>query len=90
MTFGIDAHYKSDYYAPSYNPVLQQFYLQDDFLVPAYIVADAFLEFQIEHFSLFIKFEHVNQRKSLGYFTFPHYIGQPRVLDFGVRWQFFD
>ena len=90
MTFGIDAHYKSDYYAPSYNPVLQQFYLQDDFLVPAYVVADAFLEFQIEHFSLFIKFEHVNQRKSLGYFTFPHYIGQPRVLDFGVRWQFFD
>ena len=90
MTFGIDAHYKSDYYAPSYNPVLQQFYLQDDFLVPAYLVADAFLEFQIEHFSLFIKFEHINQRKSTGYFTFPHYIGQPRVLDFGVRWQFFD
>ena len=90
ITFGVDAHYKSDYYAPGYNPVMQQFYLQDDFLVPAYLVADAFLEFQIEHFSVFLKFEHVNQPQSNGYFTFPYYIGQPRIFDAGVRWMFFD
>ena len=90
ITFGVDAHYKSDYYAPAYNPVLQQFYLQDDFIIPAYLVIDAFLEFQIDHFSLFLKFEHVNQPPSNGYFTFPHYIGQPRIFDAGVRWMFFN
>lgn len=90
ITFGVDANYKSDYYAPGYNPVLQQFYLQDDFLVPAYLVADAFLEFQIEHFSVFLKFEHINQPKDKGYFTFPYYIGQPRIFDAGVRWMFFN
>lgn len=90
ITFGIDAHYKSDYYAPEYNPVLQQFFLQDDFLIPSYLVADAFIEFQIEHVSVFLKFEHVNQPKSNGYFTHPYYIGQPRIFDAGVRWMFFN
>lgn len=90
ITFGVDAHYKSAYYAPEYNPVLQQFFLQDDFLIDSYLVADAFLEFQIEHVSLYLKFEHVNQSKSDGYFTHPHYIGQPRIFDAGVRWMFFN
>lgn len=90
VTFGIDGHYKSDYYAPGYNPVVQQFYLQDDFLVPAYLVADAFIEFQIVHVSVFLKFEHINQPPSNGYFTHPYYIGQPRIFDIGVRWMFFD
>ncbi len=90
MMLGVDAHYKSDYYAPAYNPVLQQFYLQDDFLVPAYVILDAFIEFQIIHVSVFLKFEHVNQPSSNGYFTHPHYIGQPRIFDAGVRWMFFN
>ncbi|MCG8306943.1 MAG: putative porin [Cytophagales bacterium] len=90
IMFGIDGHYKSDYYAPAYNPVLQQYYLQDDFLIPSYLVLDAFLEFQIVHVSLFLKFEHINQPSSNGYFTHPHYIGQPRIFDAGVRWMFFN
>ncbi len=90
LTFGAEAHFKSDYYAPAYNPVIQQFYLQDDFLIPAYVVVDAFLEFQIQHFSLFLKYEHINQSPNNGYFTFPQYIGQPRIFDAGVRWMFFN
>lgn len=90
MTFGVDAHYKSDYYAPGYNPVMQQFFLQDDFVIPSAVVADVFLEFQIEHVSVFLKFEHINQPKSSGYFTHPYYTGQPRTFDAGVRWMFFD
>lgn len=90
VTLGLDGHYKSDYYAPSYNPVLQQFYLQDDFLIPSYLVIDAFIEFQIINVSVFLKFEHINQPSSNGYFTHPYYIGQPRIFDIGVRWMFFD
>jgi hypothetical protein len=90
VTIGVDANYKSEYFAPSYNPVLQQFYLQDDFLIPSYVVANAFLEFQIEHFSVFLKFEHINQSANSGYFTHPHYIGQKRIFDAGVRWMFFN
>ncbi len=90
IMFGVDANYKSELYAPAYSPILQQFYLQDDFLIPSYVRADAFLEFQIVHFSMFLKMEHVNQGPSSGYFAHPYYRGQPRIFDIGVRWMFFD
>jgi len=90
IMFGVDGHYKSDLYAPAYNPVLQQFYLQDDFLIPSYVLLDAFIEFQIIHVSVFLKFEHINQKADFGYFTHPYYIGQPRIFDLGVRWMFFN
>jgi hypothetical protein len=90
IMFGVDANYKSELFTPAYSPILQQFYLQDDFFVDAYVKADAFLEFQIEDFSMFLKLEHINQRPSNGYFTHPHYRGQPRVFDIGIRWMFFN
>ena len=90
IMFGVDMHYKSDFYAPAYNPVVQQFYLQDNFIIPAYVVADAFLEFQIDHLSMFLKMEHINQGPTGGYFTHPYYRGQPRIIDIGVRWLFFN
>jgi len=90
IMLGVDANYKSDLFTPAYSPILQQFYLQDDFLVPAYLKMDAFIEFQIEHFSMFLKMEHVNQRPAFGYFTHPFYRGQPRIFDIGVRWMFFN
>ena len=90
IMFGVDGNYKSEYFAPAYNPVLQQFYLQDDFLIPSYLLLDAFIEFQIVHVSIFLKFEHINQPPNNGYFTHPHYIGQPRIFDAGVRWMFFN
>ncbi len=90
MLFGVDSHYQSEFFAPAYNPTVQQFYLQDDFITPAYFKADAFLEFSIDLLSVFLKFEYVNQPASNGYFTHPYYIGQPRIFDAGVRWMFFD
>ncbi len=90
VMFGVDTNYKSSYYAPAYNPVIQQFYLQDDFLVPSYFLLNAFIEFQIVHVSVYLKMDQLNQSASSGYFTFPHYIGQPRVFDLGIRWLFFD
>lgn len=90
IMFGVDANYRSELFAPAYSPVLQQFYLQDDFLIPSYVKADAFLEFQIEHLSMFLKMEYVNQPPSNGYFTHPYYRGQPRVFDLGIRWMFFN
>jgi len=90
MMFGVDAHYKSDYYAPAYNPVIQQFYLQNDFVIPSYLLMNAFLEFQIGTLSMFIQFENLTQPPSSGYFTYPYYTGQSRILEVGIRWQFFN
>jgi len=87
---GIQMHYKSAYYAPSYAPSIQQYYIQDEYLLPSYVVADIFADFRIDTFTMFIKYTYLNQKKLGGYFTAPDYIGQKRTLDFGVRWMFFD
>ncbi len=89
--FGIDAHYKSAYYADDYDPVIQQFHLQNDFLIPSYFFADVYASFKINTASIFLKMRHVNMGlNSGGYFATPYYTGQERVFDLGVSWSFFD
>jgi hypothetical protein len=87
---GVDMHYKSAFRALAYDPAIQQFHLQDDFRIPAYLLADFFLDFQIDHVTVFLKLTHGNQSAGDGYFTFPYYTGQSRVFDAGVRWMFFN
>ncbi|HET8858710.1 putative porin [Marivirga sp.] len=88
---GIEAHYKSTYFADDYDPVTQQFYLQNYFEVPGYMFADVYASAKINTARLFVKFRHFNQDLTAGgYFTTPYYTGQERILDLGVTWSFFD
>lgn len=87
---GINAHGKSGYFANAYDPVNQQFYLQDDFKIDSFVAMDFFLNMRIDKVFAFFKVTHVNQPTNGGYFVTPDYPGQSRVLDFGVRWLFFD
>jgi len=88
---GIEAHYKSAYFADDYDPVTQQFYLQNNFEVPGYVVLDFYVSAKINTAQLFVKFRHINQDLIAGgYFTTPYYTGQERVVDLGVTWSFFD
>ncbi len=87
---GIQMHYKSAYYAPGYAPSIQQFYIQDDFLIPSHVVMDLFIDFQIDTFTMFLKYVYLNQPKLGGYFVAPYYIGQRSTFDIGVRWMFFN
>ena len=91
METGIDVHWKSSYKADAYDPVTQQFYLQDEFTVYSYPVMDLFLNFRIKSFSAFLKFSHWNEYLfSPGYFVTPLYPGQKRAFDIGLNWSFFD
>ncbi len=90
---GIDMHWKSSYKADAYDPVTQQFYLQNEFNAYSYPVIDLFLNFRIENFSAFIKFSHCNEfwlSPAPGYFVTPLYPGQKKALDIGLNWSFFD
>jgi hypothetical protein len=88
---GIDLHYRSAYFANGYDPIVQQFYIQDDFKNDAFVKADLFLNFKVQTFNFFVKSAHVNQGlTSEGYFLTPFYTGVRRTLDLGVRWSFFD
>lgn len=90
VAIGLQAHYKSDYYAHNYDPATRQFYLQNDFVIPSYLLVDAFANFRIDHVAVFLRYENVTQPNNDGYFTFPNYVGQSRVFDLGVSWMFFD
>lgn len=90
---GIDVHYRSSYFAPTYNPVNQQYHLQTDEKLDGFIHADLFFNFKVKSFRFFAKIAHINQGAPLGsdgYFITPLYPGTRRTFDMGVIWQFFD
>ncbi|MEK6482236.1 putative porin [Catalinimonas sp. 4WD22] len=70
--------------------------LLDNFDTPlpseiGYVVFDAFLNLKVRTAIVYVKMPYLNQGMiENGYFTTPFYVGQPRVLDLGIKWQFFD
>jgi len=87
---GLDTHARSAYFANTFSPELQQFYLQDEFKIPGYYKADLFVNMRLDKFLLSLKWTHIDQPSDDGYFASPFYPGQPRVIDFMFRWMFFD
>nr|WKN38529.1 putative porin [Tunicatimonas sp. TK19036] len=105
LQIGTDIHYTSSYLGYDYDVATQQFFLQPNgednlgllgnFSLPygrqSYPVADLFVNLKVRTARLFIRMPQVNQGfLSDGYFTAPFYTGQSRVLDLGIKWQFFD
>jgi hypothetical protein len=89
---GLDIHYKSAWYGNAYDPVNQQFYLQNDFEIPGYVWADLVGVFKINRTRIFTKITHINQgfMQEEGYYITPGYTGIPRIFDLGISWMFFD
>lgn len=88
---GLDAHWRSSYYANAYDPVTQQYLVQNDLQLPAYPVIDVFFGFKISRTRVFLRMSHLNQGvPAEGYFVTPYYPGVRRTFDLGVDWLFFD
>ncbi len=87
---GVEAHYRTAYEAMAYDPIIQQFHLQNGFLNDAFLKADVFLNFKVGNFLFLLKMAHFNQSGTNGYFISPEYAGTKRTVDMGVRWLFFD
>jgi hypothetical protein len=88
---GLDVMWKSSFVANAYLPQLQQFVLQDRFEVDNFVMIDAFFNFKISRFIAFIKVNNLGQGLlGRGYFNTPRYFAQPRSLELGINWMFFD
>ncbi len=89
---GLDFHWNSSLMALGYMPVTQQFHLQNKYESGGYLQADFFINFRINRVRMFIKVTNVLQGAfgKRGYYMAPHYMAQPRELEFGVRWLLFD
>lgn len=91
LQVGVEGHHRSEYFAMGYDPVVQQFHLQNTFQVPDLFWADAYANFRIGRVIVFAKVVHLNMgREGEGYFTTPWYTGQRRTFDVGMKWLFFD
>jgi hypothetical protein len=91
MHAGVDFHWKSDYYAPGYDPAIRQFYIQNSFKIAAYPIVDLFFNVKIKRGRIFIKYHNILQAfTKSGYLPTPYYPGQANILDFGFDWSFYN
>ena len=94
VQLGADVRYFSEYYAPTYAPGLQQFHLQSEegrMKIGNYPVVNVYANLQLKRTRFFVMFYHVNEGMgSRKYFYAPHYPINPRLLKFGVSWNFYD
>ena len=92
VQIGVDARFKSSYFADAYDPSIQQFYIQSSFDIYAYPVLDVFLDFRINRTRVLFKYNHLNAglMSKEGYFVTPDYTGYRSFLDLGISWYLFD
>ncbi len=88
---GITLNYFTKYYANAYNPVLAEFYLQNQQKIGGYPILDFFINAQVQRTRLYLNFEHANTflNKKNDYFTAPRYPYRDFVIRFGLVWNFF-
>jgi hypothetical protein len=91
MQIGADVHWQSAYNAMGYDPVIQQFYRQDNYTVPAFPVVDAFFNMKVKSGRIFVKYNNLVQAFTRsGYLPTPYYPGQRPALDFGFDLLFYN
>ncbi len=88
---GVDVHWRSAYNAMGYDPALRQFYIQNDFQVPAHPIVDVFINAKVKRGRIFFKYHNLVQAfTKQGYMPTPYYPGQPNSFEFGFDWSFYD
>lgn len=89
---GFDAYVKSSWEPYFFNPVSQQFDVQNSFTAESYLIGDLFFNINIKWANVFLKVKHINQglMSEPGYFVSPNYTGMQRIFVFGIKWEFFD
>ncbi|MDR1183116.1 MAG: putative porin [Bacteroidales bacterium] len=91
LQFGLDFLYNTAYYANGYNPVLQQFYLQNDKKTGNYGYLDFFLRAKINRFQLQFKLTHLWAGLfGKNYYFIPHYPAKDMGFALGILWRFYD
>lgn len=94
VELGTDVRYFTQYYAPDYAPAIGQFYLQNKetrFKLGGYPLLNAYVNIHLKRTRIFIAMYNLIQGQGeKSYFLAPHYPLDPRLLKFGLSWNFFD
>ena len=94
VQLGADVRYFTKYDAPAYMPATQQFYLQPEegkVEIGGYPIVNVYANLHLKRTRFYVMMYHVNQGMSKpNYLLAPHYPINPRVLKFGLSWNFYD
>ena len=87
---GITVNYFTKYYADDYNPVLSEFFTQQQTKIGATPLIDLFVNARIKQTRIFFKAEHLNSGFSkTNYYAAPNYPYRDFMIRFGLVWNFF-
>jgi hypothetical protein len=87
---GVMLNYFTKYYANDYNPVIGEFFVQQQTKIGDFPLIDFFLNARIRQTRLFFKVEHLNAKFSGNdYLTAPNYPYRDMLIRFGFEWDFF-
>lgn len=96
VQIGADVRYFTKYYAPSYNPYIQQFQLQtsnvaDQIEISGYPIVNVYANFHLKRTRFYVMMYHINAGSgSKNAFLVPHYPINPKGIKFGLSWNFYD
>lgn len=94
VQFGADVKYFTEYYAPTYIPMIGQYAVQSEnnkVKVGNYPIIDVYANFHLKHTRFYLMASHLNKSSNGGkYFLAPHYPYNPMTIKFGISWNFFN
>jgi len=87
---GITFQYFTKYYGNNYNPLIGEFYVQEEKKFGDFPLMDFFINAKIRQFRVFLKAEHFNSGfTGYNFYSAPDYPYRDFTIRFGVIWDFF-
>ena len=87
---GVTFSYFSKYFANDYNPVLGEFFIQNNKEIGGFPVIDFFINAKIRNTRIYLKAEHFNSSfTGNDFYSAPNYPYRDFIVRFGLVWNFF-
>lgn len=87
---GITFNYFTEFYANDYNPLLGEFYVQNQTKIGGFPLLDFFVNARVRQTRIFLKAEHFNAAfTGRDYYAAPNYPYRDFIVRFGLVWNFF-
>lgn len=87
---GVTFSYFSKYYGNGYNPLIGDFYVQDQMKIGGYPVFDFFINMKVRTAQIYVTMEHFNSSMTgYNYYSAPNYPYRDFTFRFGLIWNFF-
>lgn len=91
---GADLRYFTQYYAPTYSPIIGMYCTQDSdhrIKIGNYPIVNVYANFHLKHTRFYVMASHVNYSSGSGHpFLVPHYPLNRLVFRFGISWNFYN